>query len=124
MGDLISRSFAIKLLRNYADLKFANGEPELSGGIFKAVSYIKNDNIPTAYDAEKVIQQLEEKISSYELCVEIAIKEIDKNPQNASTFEVCSLHNNRGYLNGLKRALEIVKSGCIDVGKKGERMSE
>lgn len=120
-GDLISRSLAIKLLRNYADLKFVNGEPELSGGIFKAVSYIKSDNIPTAYDVEEVIQQLEKLISSYESCVQTCIKEVDKNSQDLSTFEICSLHNNRGYLNGLKKALEIVKSSGTAVGQKGER---
>lgn len=109
MGDLISR----KAIVNEISYKFGLGDSIISN----AVRIIKDH--PTAYDAEKVIQQLEEKISSYELCVETAIKEIDKNPQNASTFEVCSLHNNRGYLNGLKRALEIVKSGGVDMEQKG-----
>ena len=109
-GDLISKSLTIKLLRNYADLKFANGEPELSGGIFKAVSYIKNDNIPTAYDVGKVIQQLEELISFHESYVEALTKEIEGKCESEVMPEICSLHNIRGYLDGLKRALEIVKS--------------
>lgn len=107
MGDLISRSAVIELIENCHVLEDA----------YCLVDYI--NELETAYDVQKVIQQLEEKISSYELCVETAIKEIDKNPQNVSTFELCSLHNNRGYLNGLKKALEIVKSGGIDAGKKG-----
>lgn len=107
MGDLINRSAVIELIEGCHVLEDA----------YCLIDYISE--LGTAYDVEKVIQQLEEKISSYEQCVETAIKEIDKNPQNASTFEVCSLHNNRGYLNGLKRALEIVKSGGNDVGQKG-----
>lgn len=117
MGDLISRS---AMLRHFSDWQMeclAVGSEREYNLFDMAIKGIKNE--PSAFDVEKVIQQLEEKISSYELCVETAVKEIDKNPQNASTFEVCSLHNNRGYLNGLKRALEIVKSVGIDVGQKG-----
>ena len=118
MGDLISRNGLIIRLKNESVIPFSK---MLLNEKHKQILEFEDmiNTQPTAYDVEKVIQQLEDKISSYELCVETAIKEIDKNPQNASTFEVCSLHNNRGYLNGLKRALEIVKSGGNDVGQKG-----
>lgn len=118
MGDLISRNELIIRLRNASVIPFSKMLlNEKHKQILEFEDMIKTQ--PTAYNVEKVIRQLEEKISSYELCAETAIKEIDKNPQNASTFEVCSLHNNRGYLNGLKKALEIVKSGEIDAEQKG-----
>lgn len=118
MSDLISRNGLIIRLRNGSVIPFSKMLlNEKHKQILEFEDMIKTQ--PTAYDLEKVIQWLEEIISSYESCVETAIKEIDKNPQNVSTFEMCSLHNNRGYLNGLKRALEIVKSGGIDEGKKG-----
>lgn len=119
MGDdLISRRNLIIRLKNTSVIPFSKMLlNDKHKQILEFEDMIKTQ--ATAYDVEKVIQQLEEKISSYELCVETSIKEIDKNPQNASAFEICSLHNNRGYLNGLKRALEIVKSGGVDVGQKG-----
>ncbi len=67
----------------------------------------------TAYDVDKVIEEIDEIISLYELCVQTQIKEVDGKFENKMTFEICSLHNNRGYLEGLKRALEIVKSGGV-----------
>lgn len=55
--DLISRKQTIEMLRKYAENKFENGEIELANGILKAVNYIENDNIPTAYDVDKVEEQ-------------------------------------------------------------------
>lgn len=69
--------------------------------------------MPTAYDVDKVIEEIEKIISSYELCVETSLKEIEKNGEDKMSFEICSLHNNRGYLSGLRKALEIVKSGGV-----------
>lgn len=111
-GDLISRDTTIKMLRDYGDLKFANGEMELSSGIFKAVSYIKNDNIPPSYDVEKVIRQLEKN-------KEDAIK---------ATVNVCESYQAFGMTRILKelfeeytrQQIEIVKSGGIEE-EKGER---
>lgn len=114
MGDLISRSKAIKITEEEMEKKLSY---EVHNAQIDIMFRIKE--MPTAYDVEKVVQQLEEKISSYESCVETTIKEVDKKPQNVSTFEMCSLHNNRGYLNGLKKALEIVKSGGVDAEQKG-----
>lgn len=116
-GDLIRKQALLKEIKEKIipdKYGTSNAVLDVMGAVLRVIG-----EQPTAYDVEKVIQQLEEKISSYELCVETAVKEIDKNPQNASTFEICSLHNNRGYLNGLKMELEIVKSGGIDTEQKG-----
>lgn len=64
--DLISRKETVKMLRDYADLKCFNGEIELANGILKAVCYIENDNILTAYDVGKVIELLKEKVGHAE----------------------------------------------------------
>lgn len=63
MSDLISRSDTMKRLRNYAEQKHYNGEVELANGILKAICFIeKEENIPTAYDAEKVVAGLKRSI--------------------------------------------------------------
>ena len=60
-GDLISRDTTIKMLREYAEVKFVCGQIELANGILKAMNYIENNNIPTAYDVDKVAEQIKEK---------------------------------------------------------------
>lgn len=60
-GDLISRNTTMKMLREYAEVKFVCGQIELANGILKAVNYIENDNIPVAYDVDKVVKQIKEK---------------------------------------------------------------
>lgn len=76
MGDLISRN---AMLRHFSDWQMecseVGGEREYNL-LDMAIKGIKNE--PTAFDVEKVIQQLEEKIFSYELCVETAIKRLTK----------------------------------------------
>ena len=63
MSDLISRSETMKKLREYAEQKHYNGEVELANGILKAICFIEyEENIPTAYDVEKVVAELEEMI--------------------------------------------------------------
>ena len=52
--DLISRDTTIKMLREYAEVKFVCGQIELANRILKAVNYIENNNIPTAYDVERL----------------------------------------------------------------------
>lgn len=116
-GDLISKQAVLKEIKEKIipdKYGTSNAVLDVMGAVLRVIGEQQ-----TAYDVEKVIQQLEKLISSYESCVQTCIKEVDKNSQNVSTFEICSLHNNRGYLNGLKKALEIVKSGGIDTGKKG-----
>lgn len=118
-GDLISKQALLKEIKEkIIPEKYgtSNAVLDVMGAVLRVIG-----EQPTAYDVEEVIHQLEKLISSYESCVQTCIKEVDKNSQNVSTFEICSLHNNRGYLNGLKKALEIVKSGGTAVGQKGER---
>ena len=58
-GDLISRDFSVKALREYAEQKHAGGETELANGILKAVCFLeKKENVPTAYDVEKVVEEM------------------------------------------------------------------
>lgn len=58
--DLISRQTAIDKLFEYAESKFQSGEIELANGILKAKCFLENPcNIPTAYDVNKVLEQLE-----------------------------------------------------------------
>lgn len=56
---LISRNATTKMLREYAEVKFACGETELANGILKAANYIEKDNIPAAYNVDKVVERLE-----------------------------------------------------------------
>lgn len=64
-------------------------------------------------DADKVVEEIEKSISYYESCVEISLKQIEKRNEHEMNLEICSLHNNRGILSGLREALEIIKSGGI-----------
>lgn len=70
-------------------------------------------NAPTDYDLDKVVDEIEKIIYSYELCVETSLKEIENKGESKMYFEISSLHNSRGYLNGIRKALEIVKSGGV-----------
>ena len=59
-NDLISRQTAIDKLFEYAESKFQSGEIELANGILKAKCFLESPcNIPTAYDVDKVLEQLE-----------------------------------------------------------------
>lgn len=61
-NDLISREFSVKALREYAEQKHTVGQTELANGILKAINFLqKEENVPTAYDVEKVVEQLENK---------------------------------------------------------------
>lgn len=66
MNDLISRKAVEKAIRAYADEVGCNrGEYELANGILKSLSIVVNQ--PTAYDVDKVINKLENKMFSAEL---------------------------------------------------------
>ena len=59
-NGLISRQTAIDKLSEYAESKFQSGEIELANGILKAKCFLESPcNIPTAYDVDKVLEQLE-----------------------------------------------------------------
>ena len=67
-GDLISRKALEKAIRDYADEVGCNrGEYELANGILKSLSVVKNQS--TAYDVEKVVEQLENYLFD-KYCVE------------------------------------------------------
>lgn len=89
-NDLISRKETERLLRTYADEVGCNrGEYELANGILKAVCFLAdNENVPTAYDLEGVIERLEnEHINCYTI-------------------------GDYKYNNAIDKALEIVQSGA------------
>lgn len=59
-NGLISRQTAIDKLFEYAESKFQSGEIELANRILKAKCFLESPcNIPTAYDVDKVLEQLE-----------------------------------------------------------------
>lgn len=59
-NGLISRQTAIDKLFEYAESKFQSGEIELANGILKAKCFLESPcNIPTAYNVDKVVEQLE-----------------------------------------------------------------
>ena len=59
-NGLLSRQTAIDKLFEYAESKFQSGEIELANGILKAKCFLESPcNIPTAYNVDKVLEQLE-----------------------------------------------------------------
>ena len=59
-NGLISRQTAIDKLFEYAEGKFQSGETELADGILTAKCFLESPcNIPTAYNVDKVLEQLE-----------------------------------------------------------------
>lgn len=90
---LISRNATTKMLREYAEVKFACGETELANGILKAANYIEKDNIPAACDMDKVVEQLEGVLLNL-------------------TFYKDD--NSKAWNRAIHKAVEIVKSGGIE----------
>lgn len=88
--ELISRKETERILRAYADDVGCNrGEYVLANGILKAVSCVTDPEIiPTAYDADKVVKQLENLRDRF----------------YSEDFHI------RGIL---EKAIEIVKSGGV-----------
>lgn len=68
-NDLISRSQVEKLLRVYADDVGCNREEyELANEILKAVCFLSDvENIPTAYDVDKVVEQIKKATDEHGL---------------------------------------------------------
>lgn len=105
MGDLISRSDTMKRLRNYAEQKHYNGEVELANGILKAICFIEyEENIPTAYDVEKVVAELEKR---EEACKECYVEEM-MTGSGGSASKYCG--ERRAYNNAIK----IAKRGGVE----------
>jgi len=70
---------------------------------YDAVKDVIN-NMPTAYDVDKVVEQLEKRIQTHERCIEYEKKNgtITEEFQQRKAVEV------------LKEAIEIVKGGGVD----------
>lgn len=96
-GDLISRKELEKAIRNYADKKCCNGETELANGILKSLSVVKNQ--PTAYDVNKVVEQLQQ--------------DIDPNV-DCDTGEPCNNWVVEMQNDLTEKHIEIVKAGGVD----------
>ena len=107
-NDLISRQTAIDKLFEYAESKFQSGEIELANGILKAKCFLENqENVPTAYDVDKVVEELEDKVKEYD-------ERIEKR-KGANFFdetERIKQFDERAW--GIENAIEIVKGGGID----------
>lgn len=90
---LIDADVAEKIIRDYADEVGCNrGEYELANGMLKAVC--KLEDIPTAYDLDKVLEQLEKEVAL----------------ENDWDDEMSC-----GARNAYSHAINIVKAGGIDV---------
>lgn len=98
-GDLISRDTTMKMLREYAEVKFVCGQIELANGILKAVNYIENDNIPIAYDVDKVVERLE-----------ILSDSADDKIMKQEGFEQYW----DGFGDGVDEAIKVVKGGGLN----------
>ena len=90
MSDLISRSKVISVLEQLEEHSL-NGKMDISNAI-----YLLN-NQPTAYDVDKVVEELEENASRY-------------------TKKYLTPYGNNGYRDtkaiSIHKAIEIVKQGC------------
>ena len=64
------------------------------------------ENLPTAFDVDKVVKQLEEQISKHDLLFNKYVKDKDK----SWSWSISELNKIRGLL----EAIEIVKAGGID----------
>lgn len=106
MSDLISRSEVNDVI--YGLEVYTSGRPntmKVEVSVLQLQRFInKLKNIPTAYDADKVVEQLEKKIQTHECCIEYEKKNgtITEEFQQRKAVEV------------LKEAVEIVKAGGID----------
>ena len=99
-NGLISRQTAIDKLYEYAESKFQSGEIELANGILKAKCFLESPcNIPTAYDVDKVIEEIEEWTAR--------INVINDNSGKVGQVDVI----------GSNKAIKIVEGGGIDVNK-------
>lgn len=100
-GDLISRDFTVKALREYAEQKHAVGQTELANGILKAINFLeKEENVPTAYDVEKVVTELEEELELAEKEEKRCLMEHSQRYEKAEQYAL-----------GISNALDVVRNG-------------
>ena len=63
------------------------------------------ENLPTAFDVEKVVEQLEEQISKHDLLFNKYVKDKDK----SCSWSISELNKIRGLL----EAIDVVKAGEV-----------
>ena len=64
------------------------------------------ENLPTAFDVDKVVKQLEEQISKHDLLFNKYVKDKDK----SCSWSISELNKIRGLL----EAIDVVKAGGLD----------
>ena len=103
-NDLISRKEAKFVLEKVFD-EYRMSYGEHYGGFAEAVPRAI-DSIPTAYDVDKVVEQLEEER-------DYCYKEMEKEKEKMDYFSehIFEEHHNQGM--AYNKAVEIVKSGGI-----------
>lgn len=108
MARFIDADVAEKMLREYADDVGCNrGEYELANGILKAVSYIRH-NIPTAYDVDKVVEELTE-LNNFNADI---IKSI---PYSGNPYlHLAKEEHCKGRIQAYQNAINIVRKGGVE----------
>lgn len=101
-NDLISRKAIYKAFSVYISRSFLgaiSSQTELSFGEIASVI----QSVPTAFDQEKVITELQEEL-----------KLSDTEKQRCARENPLQFDSAKGYANGIANAIEIVKKGGIE----------
>lgn len=98
MGRLIDEDELISILG------FENTQEEREENVGEIITLEDIDRITTAYDPDKVVEQLEKKIQTHARCIEYE----NKNGTITEEFQ------QRKAVEVLKEAVEIVKGGGVD----------
>lgn len=97
MGDLISRSALIKILKEWADTNAMRGYDTAYDVVQDCISTVENQ--PTAYDVEKVVAELEAKENEWWDTYSLS-----------SGFDEYAHGKNVGF----EEAIDIVKRGGVE----------
>ena len=98
MGRMIDTDELIDILG------FENTQEEREENVGEIITLEDIDRITTAYDPDKVVEQLEKKIQTHARCIEYE----NKNGTITEEFQ------QRKAVEVLKEAIEIVKGGGVD----------
>lgn len=102
MSDLISRSETIDLLyKVFEKYSMATDKNSPLGG-FGAELFKSIKEMPTTYDADKVIEKLEKELSL-----------ADKEKERCTGENNLQFDSAKGYASGISTAIEIVKKGGV-----------
>ena len=102
---LIDADKLLELIKEQKEREIGAYAKGINAGLNIVKSIINDETqTPTAYDVDKVVEQLEKKIQTHECCIEYEKKNgtITEEFQQRKAVEV------------LKEAVEIVKAGGID----------